>query len=111
MQFLRRRANASISCRFTLNSFKLATDYTDYTDLNPLNPCNPWLISSPMQILVVEDDFDARQMLQVLLQLEGHSVVTAVNGNEGWATFLKGRFSVVLSDWLMPESDGLDLCR
>ena len=64
-----------------------------------------------MRILVVEDDFDARQMLQVLLQLEGHSVVTAGNGNEGWNAFLNGKFSVVLSDWLMPESDGLDLCR
>ena len=64
-----------------------------------------------MRILVVEDDIDARQMLQVLLQLEGHSVVTAGNGNEGWAVFLKDRFSAVLSDWLMPESDGLDLCR
>jgi sigma-B regulation protein RsbU (phosphoserine phosphatase) len=64
-----------------------------------------------MRILVVEDDFDARQMLQVLLQLEGHSVITAGDGNEGWNAFLKGKFSVVLSDWLMPESDGLELCR
>jgi sigma-B regulation protein RsbU (phosphoserine phosphatase) len=64
-----------------------------------------------MRILVVEDDFDACQMLQVLLQLEGHSVVSARNGNEAWDAFLKDRFAVVLSDWLMPESDGLDLCR
>ena len=64
-----------------------------------------------MRILVVEDDVDARQMLQVLLQLEGHTVVSAGNGNEGWEAFQNGKFSVVLSDWLMPESDGLELCR
>ena len=64
-----------------------------------------------MRILVVEDDFDARQMLQVLLQLEGHTVVTAGNGNQAWDAFLENKFSVILSDWLMPECDGLELCR
>jgi len=64
-----------------------------------------------MRILVVEDDFDTREMLQVLLELEGHDVVTAGNGKEGWDAFLKDRFFVVLSDWLMPEVDGLELCR
>jgi sigma-B regulation protein RsbU (phosphoserine phosphatase) len=64
-----------------------------------------------MQILVVEDDFDAREMLQALLELDGYKVLAAANGNEAWDAFLKDRFSVVLSDWLMPESDGLELCR
>ena len=64
-----------------------------------------------MRILAVEDDIDARQMLQVLLQREGHTVVTAGNGNEGWEAYQNGKFSVVLSDWLMPESSGLELCR
>src|SRR5438105_1008120 len=64
-----------------------------------------------MRILVVEDDFDARQMLQALLQLEGHTVVTAGNGNEAFNVFLNSKFSVILSDWLMPECDGLELCR
>jgi phosphoserine phosphatase RsbU/P len=64
-----------------------------------------------MRILLVEDDFDSREMLQMLLELDGHQVLTAGNGNEAWDTFLKDRFSVVLSDWLMPESNGLELCR
>ena len=37
-----------------------------------------------MRILVVEDDFDARDVLQVMLGLEGHEVVTAVNGEDGF---------------------------
>jgi len=64
-----------------------------------------------MRILIVEDDLDARQMLQVLLELEGHNVATACDGKQGWDAFQKDRFSVVLSDWLMPECDGLELCR
>ena len=64
-----------------------------------------------MRILIVEDDFDARDMLQVLLELDGHDVIPAKNGEEGWKLFQRGHFSVVISDWLMPETDGLELCR
>jgi len=64
-----------------------------------------------MRILIVEDDFDARDMLKVMLRLDGHDVVAASNGGEGWDEFRKERFSVVISDWLMPDTDGLELCR
>jgi phosphoserine phosphatase RsbU/P len=64
-----------------------------------------------MRILVVEDDFDAREMLQILLGLDGHNVDVAVNGEHGWEKFRTDHFSVVISDWLMPETDGLELCR
>ena len=64
-----------------------------------------------MRILVVEDDFDAREILEVMLGLDGHEVVTAVNGEQGWDKFSSDHFSAVISDWLMPETDGLELCR
>ena len=64
-----------------------------------------------MRILIVEDDFDARDMLEVMLGLDGHEVVAAVNGEQGWEKFRGDHFSVVISDWLMPETDGLELCR
>ena len=64
-----------------------------------------------MRILIVEDDFDARDMLEVMLRLDGHEVVCAVNGEQGWERFRGDHFSVVISDWLMPETDGLELCR
>ncbi len=64
-----------------------------------------------MRILVVEDDFDARNMLEVALKFDGHEVVTATNGGEGWQRFQDDHFGVVISDWLMPEIDGLELCR
>src|ERR1051326_6112597 len=64
-----------------------------------------------MRILVVEDDVDARDMLQTMLQAGGHEVVAAANGEEAWSIFQKNSFSVVVSDWLMPETDGLELAR
>src|SRR5213595_3841107 len=64
-----------------------------------------------MRILVVEDDIDAREVLQVMLGLEEHEVVTAVDGEDGWNKYRGNVFSVVISDWLMPETDGLELCR
>jgi DNA-binding response OmpR family regulator len=64
-----------------------------------------------MRILVVEDEFSSRELLEVLLGLDGHEVVTACNGEEAWNVFQTQQFSVVISDWLMPETDGLELCR
>ena len=64
-----------------------------------------------MRILIVEDDRDARDMLKILLELDGHEVVTAADGKEAWDLFSGGNFSLVLSDWLMPDVDGLDLSR
>ena len=64
-----------------------------------------------MKVLIVEDDPDSRDLLKVLLELDGHDVTAAWNGMEGWQAFQSGEFPVVLSDWLMPEMDGLELCR
>ena len=64
-----------------------------------------------MRILIVEDDIDLREMLQILLSQEGHQIDAVENGNEAWEAFNKRDYSVVISDWLMPELDGLELCR
>jgi len=64
-----------------------------------------------MNILVVEDDVDSRETLRHLLELDGHHVTAAPNGGDGWRAFAFGHFHVVISDWIMPEMDGLELCR
>ena len=64
-----------------------------------------------MRILIVEDDVDGSEMLQELLEQGDHQVVAARNGLEGWEKFQAGDFSVLISDWVMPEIGGIELCR
>ena len=64
-----------------------------------------------MKVLIAEDDGDSRELLGWLLQKLGYQVVSAANGKEAWEAYRKGRFRIVISDVLMPEIDGLELCR
>jgi DNA-binding response OmpR family regulator len=64
-----------------------------------------------MKTLLAEDDRDTREMLSFLLRLEGYDVVEAASGLEAWNEFEHDRFPLVLADWMMPQLDGLDLCR
>jgi two-component system cell cycle response regulator len=64
-----------------------------------------------MKILVAEDDRDSRELLIWILEKLGYQVVAVENGKEAWEVFRRGRFRLVISDVLMPELDGLELCR
>jgi sigma-B regulation protein RsbU (phosphoserine phosphatase) len=64
-----------------------------------------------MKTLIAEDDRELRETLSFLLRFEGHDVVEAANGLEAWHEFERSRFTLVLSDWMMPQLDGLELCR
>ena len=64
-----------------------------------------------MKILLAEDDTVSRLLLEAILMKLEHEFVVAVNGREAWEEFQKEYFPVVLSDWMMPELDGLALCR
>ena len=64
-----------------------------------------------MKTLIAEDDPDQREALSLLLHSEGYDVVEAASGIEAWHEFENSRFTLVLSDWLMPQLDGLELSR
>lgn len=64
-----------------------------------------------MKILIAEDDRDSRELLTWLLQKLDYQVTAATNGKEAWDMYRKGRYRIVISDVLMPEVDGLELCR
>jgi len=64
-----------------------------------------------MKVLIAEDDRDSRELLAWMLEKLGYQVVSTANGKEAWDAFRKGRFRIVISDVLMPEIDGLELCR
>ena len=64
-----------------------------------------------MRILVVEDTEDARLLLVDQLQVNGYEVEDAVNGVDALAKARQHMPDLIVSDILMPEMDGFELCR
>ncbi len=62
-------------------------------------------------ILIAEDDAVTRVLLKKTLIKEGHEVVSAENGQKAFEMFKEKFFPIILTDWMMPEMDGLELCR
>jgi len=64
-----------------------------------------------VKVLIAEDEVVSRHLLQSYLQQWGHEVVAAPDGAAAWRLFQEQEFPLVLSDWVMPEMDGLELIR
>lgn len=64
-----------------------------------------------MKILIAEDDPVSLTILQAALESDGHEVVTTTSGAEAWERFDLEPVRVIVSDWMMPGIDGLELCR
>lgn len=62
-------------------------------------------------ILIAEDNPVARKLLEKTLVKAGHEVVSVENGRKALELFNKRFFPIILTDWMMPEMDGLELCR
>jgi len=63
-----------------------------------------------VKILAVEDDAVARAVLRQALLRLGHEVVEAKDGAEALRVLEKEPVRLIVSDWMMPELDGLGLC-
>ena len=61
------------------------------------------------RLLLVDDAADVRMLLQVLLELDGWTVLLASDGEEGVATALTERPDVVVLDVQLPGLDGPDV--
>jgi two-component system, cell cycle response regulator len=64
-----------------------------------------------MKVLIVDDDPVSRLVVEAALISLGHECLTADGGEAGWKLFLEERPDVVISDWMMPDLNGLELCR
>ena len=67
--------------------------------------------SRPGRILVVEDNADSRDLLSKLLAMSGYEVLSAPDGESGYAAALKQVPDLIITDINMPRMDGLELLR
>jgi phosphoserine phosphatase RsbU/P len=64
-----------------------------------------------MRILVAENDLFSRTLLGATLKRLGHDPVVVPDGQEAIETYRRTHFPLVISDWVMPRVDGLELCN
>jgi CheY-like chemotaxis protein len=64
-----------------------------------------------MHILIVDDEPDLRETLKLLLQMRGHTVSVAENGQEAVSTAARARPDVIVMDVRMPVMDGITATR
>jgi CheY-like chemotaxis protein len=67
---------------------------------------------SSRPVMIAEDDHDIREAMRLLLESEGHAVVTAGNGEEALLALRSGsRPCLILLDLMMPKMDGFQFRR
>jgi serine/threonine protein kinase/serine phosphatase RsbU (regulator of sigma subunit) len=63
------------------------------------------------KILIADDHELSRFKLQSDLEKWGHEVTAAADGEQAWELFNKHKFAIVITDWMMPKLDGLELVK
>ncbi len=64
-----------------------------------------------LRILLVDDDRAILLLLKTLLEKAGHTVNTARSGIEGLACIDSFKPQLIITDWMMPQMDGIEFCR
>jgi putative two-component system response regulator len=64
-----------------------------------------------VRVLIVDDDEIALELLSATIANAGYEVSTARDGREALETLRTGVFRLVISDWEMPNMNGIELCR
>lgn len=67
--------------------------------------------ASVMKVLLAEDSITMRQLLVTQLKGWNYDVTVTEDGAAAWQEFQKCHFPLVLTDWMMPDVDGLELIR
>ena len=80
-------------------------------DAAPPEPMDHSAAAGRCRVLIIEDNIDACDTLKAFLDMEGHEVSVAHDGQAGLDALLAGRFDVVVCDIGLPGMDGLEVMR
>lgn len=64
-----------------------------------------------IKVLVIEDDLRVAELLKRGLQESGYAVVVEANISDGFSIFCTEAFDIIVSDIMLPDGSGFDLCR
>ena len=64
-----------------------------------------------MKILLVDDDPISLGVLKSALQTAGYETIDVDGGEKAWLILNRESIRLIISDWMMPSLDGLELCR
>ena len=64
---------------------------------------------APVTVLIVDDNRDVRLALKLVVEQAGYRAELAANGEEALAAQRRNPAGIVITDILMPETDGLEL--
>lgn len=65
----------------------------------------------PASVLVVDDDKNICQLVRLYLEKDGYAVTVAYDGNDALNAFRTVSPDIVILDLMLPELDGMDVCR
>lgn len=66
---------------------------------------------SDKKILIVDDESSIREMIAVALEMAGYECLEANNARDAHALVLDARPDMILLDWMLPETSGIELAR
>ncbi|KAF0203161.1 MAG: response regulator [Gallionellaceae bacterium] len=64
-----------------------------------------------LRILLVDDDRAIQLLYKTMLEKAGHNVATADNGRKALELVKAAPPQLIISDWVMPEMDGIEFCK
>lgn len=62
-------------------------------------------------ILIAEDNLVSRKLLEKSLKMAGYQVKSTENGRQAFEVLKKHFYPIVITDWMMPEMNGPELCK
>jgi DNA-binding response OmpR family regulator len=72
----------------------------------------PWLVpNGSARILLVDDEQSIQTLLSYPLRKDGYHVTSALDGSEALRRFEEGRFDLVILDLMLPQLNGVEVCR
>lgn len=89
-----------------LNSAAITPDLMAVDDETGAQP-----VTFKLRILLVDDDRAIQLLYKTMLEKAGHSVTTADNGRKALELVKSAPPQLIISDWIMPEMDGVEFCK